>query len=50
MFSTGNFAPKVIPLKMLEGTVLMKCPLALNSISRIVIVVLERKVKFVTAQ
>lgn len=39
-----NFAPEVIALKMLEGAVLMKCPPALNSISRILIVVLESEI------
>lgn len=50
MFSISDIVPEVISLKMLEVAVLMKYPLALNSISRILIVVLERKVKFVTAQ
>ena len=50
MFSISDVVPEVISLKMLEVAVLTKYPLALNSISRILIVVLERKVKFVTAQ
>lgn len=37
-------------MKMLEVAVLMKYPLALSDISRILIVGLERKVKCVTAQ